>query len=193
MARPVSITEEQILDAARDLFLKRGYSEATTAEIAREAGVSEGSLFKRFRGKKDLFRVAMDSELPEFIRDLPKQAGQGDPRANLTRFGLDTLTFFETHLPKLMMHWSHRFAMSSSAPRLRALAEVQAYLDAEMRLRRLRRANSEVLGRLLLGGLWNYVFVRTVVKEPSSVSREAYVRELVDVLWRGVAPRKGSR
>jgi hypothetical protein len=41
MARPVTISDEQILDAARAVFTEKG-PRATTAEIAERAGVSEG-------------------------------------------------------------------------------------------------------------------------------------------------------
>jgi len=47
MARPPVITEERILDAARGVFLKKGIR-ATTAEVAKRAGIAEGSIFNRF-------------------------------------------------------------------------------------------------------------------------------------------------
>ena len=57
MPRPRTITDEQIVEAARAAFLEQGFS-ATTAEIARRAGISEGTLFKRFATKEDLFEEA---------------------------------------------------------------------------------------------------------------------------------------
>ena len=50
MSRPVHIQHRQILEAARKVFLRRGYS-VSTRLVARAAGVSEGSLFKRFKDK----------------------------------------------------------------------------------------------------------------------------------------------
>ena len=44
MARKPSISDQQILAAARRVFLQN-CSSATTAEVAREAGVAEGSIF----------------------------------------------------------------------------------------------------------------------------------------------------
>ena len=64
MPRPVTIQDSAILDAARRVFLVRGYS-ASTAEIARRAGVSEGSLFKRFRTKTALFLAAIQEQSRE--------------------------------------------------------------------------------------------------------------------------------
>jgi len=56
MPRPVSIQDEVILNAARELFLERGLDVATS-EIAARAGVSQGTIFKRFRTKQALFIV----------------------------------------------------------------------------------------------------------------------------------------
>lgn len=47
-------TEEKILDAAIKIFSKKGYSAATTSEIAKEAKVAEGTIFRYFPKKKEL-------------------------------------------------------------------------------------------------------------------------------------------
>jgi len=46
---------EEILDAAICTFNLKGYRGATTAEIAKTAGISEPILYKHFKNKKDLF------------------------------------------------------------------------------------------------------------------------------------------
>ena len=51
-----NLTEKQwnILNAALEVFTEKGYSAATTSEIARKAGVAEGTIFRHFRQKKDI-------------------------------------------------------------------------------------------------------------------------------------------
>src|SRR3954470_8049282 len=95
MARPVSIKDETIIAAARAVFLERGI-QATTAEVAQRAGVSEGSVFKRFKSKVDLFRAAMSDRLtePAWPRELLATVGKGDVRENLNVAGLQIVTFF---------------------------------------------------------------------------------------------------
>jgi len=44
----------QILDAAARLFARKGYKGATIREIAREAGVAEGTIYNYFDNKHDL-------------------------------------------------------------------------------------------------------------------------------------------
>jgi Transcriptional regulator len=53
-------TEDKILNASIILFSQKGYSAVTTKEIAKEAGVSEMTLFRHFESKHNLFEKAFD-------------------------------------------------------------------------------------------------------------------------------------
>ncbi|SDG84382.1 TetR/AcrR family transcriptional regulator [Desulfosporosinus hippei] len=62
-------TEDKIIDAAIVLFSQKGYTAVTTKEIAKEAGVSEMTLFRHFENKHNLFERAFDRFVftPKFI------------------------------------------------------------------------------------------------------------------------------
>lgn len=47
-------TEQKIFMAAGKLFSEQGFSGTTTIQIAREAGVSEGTVFRHFQTKKEI-------------------------------------------------------------------------------------------------------------------------------------------
>lgn len=62
--RPRSFTDEELLDAARRIFLEHGPG-ASTSLIAQELGVSQPALFRRVRTKQELMlRSLMPRELP---------------------------------------------------------------------------------------------------------------------------------
>lgn len=62
--RPRSFTDEELLDAARRVFLEHGPG-ASTSLIAQELGVSQPALFRRVRTKQELMlRSLMPRELP---------------------------------------------------------------------------------------------------------------------------------
>ncbi|MEV0385268.1 TetR/AcrR family transcriptional regulator [Nonomuraea sp. NPDC050643] len=48
-------TRDTLLSAARDVFLAKGYAEATVADIVETSGISVGSLYHHFGGKPGLF------------------------------------------------------------------------------------------------------------------------------------------
>ncbi len=47
---------KRILNASKRLFLKKGFRETTTREIAREAGINLSNLYHYFASKDELFR-----------------------------------------------------------------------------------------------------------------------------------------
>ena len=53
---PMTDKQRDILAAAEKLFSAAGYSDTSTASIAKEAGVTEKTLFKHFPTKQDLLR-----------------------------------------------------------------------------------------------------------------------------------------
>lgn len=61
-------TEDKILNASIVLFSQKGFNAVTTKEIAKEAGVSEMTLFRHFESKQNLFEKAFDKFvfLPKF-------------------------------------------------------------------------------------------------------------------------------
>jgi len=197
MARPVSISNQQILDAARAVFLAHGFAGASTVEIARRAKVSEGSIFNNFGTKEALFEAAMDESLPPVLT-LGRYLHQGDMRTNLVSITVESIEFLGQLLPKLMLRWSERDLSKGAAlcnrPReiLAALADFFAKEVAACRL----RGDPSIVARIFMGGVWNYCFLRTVAGD-RSMSAEAFARDLVAELWQGLAPtckpRKGSR
>jgi AcrR family transcriptional regulator len=58
---PAAERRQAIVDAALRVFVGRSYSGATTAEIAREAGVSEPILYRHFGSKRELYLACLGS------------------------------------------------------------------------------------------------------------------------------------
>jgi len=52
---PAAQRREQLLDTAVTLFAEKGYGGATTAELARAAGVTEPIIYRHFDSKRHLF------------------------------------------------------------------------------------------------------------------------------------------
>jgi AcrR family transcriptional regulator len=67
-----------VLDTACSVFSKSSYRGATTAEIAREAGISEPILYRHFGSKRDLYLACLDEAWRTF-REVAEQAVADDP------------------------------------------------------------------------------------------------------------------
>lgn len=57
---PAAQRREQLLDTAARLFGERGFAGATTAELAKAAGVTEPIIYRHFASKKDLFIALLE-------------------------------------------------------------------------------------------------------------------------------------
>lgn len=198
MARHTTIRDETILEAARDVFLERGI-QATTAEVAERAGVSEGTLFKRFKSKHELFHAAMLSHgagIP-WLATLDSRVGKGKVRDHLFELGLDIIRFFRVLIPFMMMSWSNKGAgeapqilnMPDPPPAI-AMRKLTAYFEAEARAGRIRKVSPEILARAFFGGLQSFAFFELILegKDPAPMSAEELVRGHVSLIWNGIAP-----
>ena len=92
-------TRQQIADTAWRLFAERGFDEVPVAEIARQAEVSEATVFNYFPTKEDLVfhrMEAFEQELLGALRDRPE--GESIVRA-FGRFALNPRGFLASNDP----------------------------------------------------------------------------------------------
>ncbi|GGK68631.1 hypothetical protein Sme01_13870 [Sphaerisporangium melleum] len=69
-------TRGALLDAAREVFITRGFAEAGVTEVVSRAGASVGSLYHHFSGKADLY-LTLFEEFQSRQMQRTKQAVQG--------------------------------------------------------------------------------------------------------------------
>jgi len=84
----------QIIDGACRVFLEQGFDAASMGEIAREAGVSKGTLYVYFKSKEELFEAIVEAQCDlqgEQIFDF--DGNDHDVEAVLTRLGAAFLQF----------------------------------------------------------------------------------------------------
>ncbi len=64
-AEQVELNRLAVLDAARRVFLARGYGGASLEAIAEEAGFSRGVVYSQFGSKADMFLALLDRRIEE--------------------------------------------------------------------------------------------------------------------------------
>lgn len=195
MGRSRSISDDQILKAAREVFLEEG-PEASTLEIARRAGVSEGSIFKRFKTKENLFFAAMGiSGVPNWVADLKTLVGNGDLKSNLITLSLEIVQFLNVMLPRLVMMRSkgdtamQHFPGLDEPPIKRDINALAEFFNEEMRLGRMRSCDAEIVANALLGALSNHVLMTQILNPKASAEHDSvFVQRLVEFFWQGISP-----
>lgn len=87
MGRPREFDEDEVLSAALETFLERGFESTSVEDLTRRTGLQKGSLYGAFGDKRQLFRTALaryqDRALGEMRAAL--EAGTS-PRTSLEEF-----------------------------------------------------------------------------------------------------------
>jgi AcrR family transcriptional regulator len=90
-----------LLDAARRLIAERGADAVSTDDIAAEAGVGKGTLFRRFGSRAGLMIVLLDEDekvqQQAFMFGPPPIGPGAPPLDRLLAYGRDRLTFVHAH------------------------------------------------------------------------------------------------
>jgi len=206
--RPITVSDDALLDAARDVFLEAGVG-ATTAEIARRAEISESVLFYRFKSKEALFEAVLErqAKVPPVLRALRGRAGSGDLAQTLTEVGQSVADEIRSAMPLLMIAsimaragaWKVeelRERMRRPHPSQRESLELLAgYLEAEAEAGRIRPVDAEIAARVFLGSVVQHVMSQHWLSVPDArpLSTPRFVRGLVDLLLAGLLPRRRER
>jgi TetR/AcrR family transcriptional regulator len=78
--------EAKLLKAAQAVFAKKGFSGATTAEIARRAGIPKPNLHYYFRTKRLLYAAVLDGILDIWVDALGEIRAEAEPADALRRY-----------------------------------------------------------------------------------------------------------
>ena len=63
-------SRQAVIDAVIELISNHGFSSATTANIAKQAGVTWGVLQYHFGGKREIFQAVLGSANPELFKEI---------------------------------------------------------------------------------------------------------------------------
>jgi TetR/AcrR family transcriptional regulator len=124
---PAEARRASVLSAACGLFASRSFRATTTADIAREAGVTEPVLYRHFPSKCALYLACMDWSW-ERVKELwaERLAAEPDPGLWLSTMGRAFIEA-EAERPLVSPMWAQALAESAEDE------EISAYMRAHMR------------------------------------------------------------
>ncbi len=120
-----------IVAAGRHLLEERGMDALTMHDVADAVGVRAPSLYKRVRGRSDLFRLILEDVADDLTSALDAAAGSGDPVADLRAMTATYRRFAHSNpVTYTLMHAPHAVpgatarSVRSSATFLRIVADL---------------------------------------------------------------------
>jgi AcrR family transcriptional regulator len=205
MGRTARVTREQVLDAARETFVDRGFEGTTLAAIAAKVGVSPAALLRHARTKRDLFVACMGPERDDMLPlgFLEHASGEEDPSPVLRRVAETMVPFLEKKLRATMAQFVYFKAVGGvgkvplpfdpgvrPTPPQRNLRLLEGYFVRAVRHGRLRVSNPRAAALSFLATIHSYVFMQAVLQvleKPLPLSE--YVDTVIEVWTHGaIAP-----
>ncbi|MGB3294602.1 MAG: helix-turn-helix domain-containing protein [Phormidesmis sp.] len=192
MTRSKTVTDTEILAAARSLFLKVGIN-ASTRKIAKAAGISEAVIFQRFETKEALFFSAMVPPKARLEKIFEIEPGEGRVPENLEFISLQIVGYFREIMPTFLTLIGHpafnmeTFLQRHTLPRIQIGNRLTEYLIAEAEIGRIRSSQVEITTAILLSYLHHLAMSETIgscqhKKEPGTIT------DAIEALWQGLAP-----
>ena len=190
----------RLIAAARRVIVERGVAGSTTKEIARAAGVAEGTIYNQFRDKADLYLSVASELIPQFLRQVPEDRGRRHPRALLVKIANETLEAMDELVPLLAGIMSEPELLADAQARWttdktksKTFAGLSGYFREEQAAGRIGdQVDAAVLARMFIGTVFHHGFMRLLVGESNlELTGRRFVESLVDgVLAAAGPPRK---
>jgi AcrR family transcriptional regulator len=188
MARKLTEAKRlSILDAAAEVFSRKDFHEVLTDEIAAEAGVGKGTIYRYFRSKDDLYFATIVRGLDQLRMAFPLPAPPDcPPRVRLEQIAMDVMKYFWNRKPFYMLLQRDEKLLQNRASEVRRKRGelervIQETLENGMRVGELREVDSRVAANLFLGMIRS-----AVMYHRESESAATYAGQIADLFLRGV-------
>ena len=168
-----ALTRSQLLEASKEVFLRRGFHRAGLEEVAEEAGFSRGAVYSNFESKDDLFLALLDERIERRMQQLRQAAAGLKTLEDLARRDARRWTATMGQEPEwrllLMEFWTH----AARDPRLRRELAARHARQLEAAAKVLEEAAAGLGETLLLPA-------RDIVRAVIAMGRGVALERLVD-------------
>lgn len=138
---PQDLKKKQILEAAKQVFGKYGFTKTTLDDVANVVGMKKASLYYYYSSKEDLFRDVVKSETDELIKQLEEQI-----------FKLNSVSEQLTSFVKIRIDYLHKLI---NLHNLAASIIIEVRPICENLYREFSDKQTEIVVRILSDGIKN--------------------------------------
>lgn len=130
-------TRNLLLDAAEKIFLEKGFSHTSLADVANAAHLTRGAIYWHFKNKAELFEAMVERvRLPaEDLGDCGAETNEADPLGRLRTFAILSLreTVRDQRRRRVFTIIFHRFEFNEEAKAIE-LRQQTAFVDCLARI-----------------------------------------------------------
>jgi len=184
----------EILEAARRVFARKGFTKAGIGEIAREAGIAKGTVYLYFRSKDAVYWAALGAGMRELHgKAMDQVAAASGTEGKIRAFAETKLQYFDLHRDFLRVYQAelgNALTRPSAANQgftriyLEQVDLLASILRGAMRRREIRRVNAEKVAAAIFE-ITRGLIVQRLLTKPSG-SPEAEAAFVVDLVLKGL-------
>ena len=200
-ARHKQLLRQEILDAARDIFVKEGYGRLSMRHVADKIDYSPTAIYLHFRDKQELVFSLCEESFGRLVRELEALDSEKDPGVRLklgmrryVDFGLKNpqhylATFVVPHGdgtdPKLAAKFQGENTMG-----MRALAILRQRVEEYASAKKLRRLEVDTATRALWSAMHGITSLLIVLPAFPWGDSEAVIATVIDAAVDGLGSRR---
>jgi AcrR family transcriptional regulator len=203
-ARRKEARPQELLEAALEQFVERGYAATRLEDVARQAGVSKGTLYLYYTNKEELFKAVVRENLVPEIGEAEDLVDQYAGRTQDLMIEFIQLWWERLGMSKLSGITKLIMAESGNFPELadfyhkevivRAHAMIARLLERGMASGEFRRVDATEVTRLLVAQvvmliMWKHSF-GPCQREP--IDPAHYLASMIDLSLNGLLLRPGA-
>lgn len=197
---PAPQRREQIVTAARAVFVEAGRAGARMRDIAARAGINEALVYQHFTSKDELFEEAVVARLEETLAKLVAESGQPPAEfdetgktmhARTLHYVRDLLAMMEEVGPLLGVVFFGDTEAAGVHLRDRIapyLAQVRAVVEANLPSWRHHDFDPELSVQAIFGAAWFYATVARL--EGRQIDRDRVAEALTTMMLEGLRSRE---
>ncbi len=183
----------RILEAATKVFAKKGFYNATIADIAKVAEVAEGTIYLYFKNKDDLLISIFENSMELFLQEARREIeGVGDPKEKLRRFiGLHLRLVQENpdlaQVLQIELRQSSKFMQEYQGGKLSEYLNVVRGILEEGQSRKIFRQEIDprILRRAIFGAV-DELSLEWLLMQKKKYSLESCAGQVSDLFIRGI-------
>lgn len=201
MTKEPTEKQQRILEAAMDVFAEKGFAGTSTSEIAKRAGVAEGTIFKHYKTKKDLligvvapffFRFVVPGQIDEVVSIMhaPHPTFEAFLRAlytNRLQFVLAHERAVRVALQELPFHAEVR-ALAHDTIITKVWPHAKAVVERFQASGHVRAADPASVMRICVTAMMGYVAVRVIAAPEREWDDAREIELMATTLAKGFAP-----
>ena len=185
----------RILDAALTVFAAKGFYNTKVSEVAREAGVADGTIYNYFKSKDDLLITLFEDRMDWLLNRLREEL-VGDAETQIHRYIELHLSIAESD-PALAefitveLRQSDKFLREYNNPKfaeyLRTLSNL---IEAGQQAGTLREGiDAKLVSRAIFGALDEILLTLTLAQKTRSIDVSKTARQVADLYLVGLRVR----